>query len=125
MADTTAVKDAVNAEIKKHSSSYPKGAVLQTVTVHDRVAALDFSPEFSRLGNMGDSVESDAQKYIRRALAKFPVILKMTVTVNGKSYDSQVTDWTTPFPVRQTVEEIDASKEGAPAGPKESKGGGE
>jgi len=129
MADTKPVLEAVRVEMKKHASSFPKGAVLESVTVHNRVAALDFSPEFNKLGSMGDSTESSAQKYLRYALAKFPVILNMTVTVGGKPYDSQVTDWTTPFPVRQTVEEIDASKaasqESVPASDaKQPQGGG-
>jgi hypothetical protein len=121
MADTTPVLEAVRAEMKKHASSYPKGTVLESVTVHDRIAALDFSPEFNKLGSMGDSTESEAQKHLRHALAQFPIIVNMTVTVNGKPYDSQVTDWTTPFPVRQTLEEIDASK----AASKESTSGGD
>ena len=39
----------------------------------------------------------------------------MTVTVQGKPFDSQTTDWTTPFPVRPTAEEKEAAtgQEGA------------
>lgn len=129
MSDTKPVLEAVNAEMKKHADSYPKGAVLESVTVRNRLATLDFSSEFNKLGSMGDTTEANAQKYIRHALAKFPVILTMTVKVQGKPYDSQMEDWVTPFPVRQNLEEIDSSKstsqEGSAAGdPKQHQGGG-
>ena len=109
MADMAPVAGGIALAIKQRPELFPKGAKLETVTVHEGVAALDFSPEFGRLSSLGDSTESRAQKQLRSALAKFPEIQKMTVTVHGKPYDSQMTDWTTPFPVRLSDEEKEAS----------------
>jgi hypothetical protein len=110
--DASSMRDAVTAAIKDHSALFPKGTKLQSVVVDNRVATLDFSAEFNALANMGDSTESAAQKQLRAALAKFPDIDKMSVSVNGKPFDSQTTDWTTPFPVRLTEEEKSASRGG-------------
>ena len=38
---------------------------------------------------------------VKRTLAQFPTVKKMRVTVEGKPFDSQATDWSTPFPVRE------------------------
>jgi hypothetical protein len=65
------------------------------------------------LANMGDTTESHAQKQLRAALAQFPGIEKMHVTVQGKPFDSQTTDWTEPFPVRDAPYE---GSQGVPAG---------
>lgn len=108
--DITPIRDAVTAAIKAHSDLFPKGTDLQSVVIHNRMATLDFNPAFNGLANMGETTESRAQKALRAALAKFPDIDKMNVTVNGKPFDSQATDWTTPFPVRQTEEEKSASR---------------
>ena len=102
---------------------------MESVSVRGGIAALDFSPEFNQLSNMGDSTESGAQKQLRAALAKFPEIKKMQVTVRGKPFDSQATDWTTPFPVRETADERDHGADlpggSAPEGvPKPSRRGG-
>ena len=109
MADTAPVEEGVAAAIKQNPELFPKGVKLETVTVQGGVAALDFSTEFNKLGSMGDTTESRTHKRLRAALAKFPEIEKMTVTVHGKPYDSQMTDWTTPFPVRLSDEEKEAS----------------
>jgi len=91
----------VNALLAQPGSSpFPKGTQLKSAVVTDGVAVLDFSKEFNALGNSGDSVESQAQKALKAALAPFPEVQKMRVTVEGKPYDSQVTDWSTPFSVR-------------------------
>ncbi len=111
LTETAPVAAGVTETIKQHASLFPKGVKLETITVHDGVAALDFSPEFNQLANMGDTTESHAQKQLRAALAAFPAIQKMTVTVHGKPFDSQTTDWTTPFPVRLSAEEKDAGSE--------------
>jgi len=126
MADTTPVRDAVTAAIKQRPAAFPKGTTVESVTVQGGVATLDFSPEFSQLANMGDSTESAAQRQLRAALAKFPAIEKMHVTVKGKPFDSQVTDWTTPFPVRDIpIEGGSDGNGGAPAGAgQRSQGGG-
>ena len=115
MADTAPVGEGIVQAIKKHASLFPKGVTLDSVSVRGGVAALDFSPEFSQLANMGDTTESRAQKQLRAALAKFSAIRKMTVTVHGRPFDSQTADWTTPFPVRLSVEEKDAAESQDPA----------
>lgn len=117
MSDVGPVRDAVSAAIKSHASLFPKGTRLIATTVHGGVAALDFSPEFNHLANMGESTESGAQKQLRAALAKFPEIDKMTVTVAGKPFDSQATDWTTPFPVRPSAAEREAAVDAATGDP--------
>ncbi len=109
MADTAPVEEGIVAAIKQNPELFPKGVKLETVTVQGGVAALDFSTEFNKLGSMGDTTESRTHKRLRAALARFPEIEKMTVTVHGKPYDSQMTDWTTPFPVRLSDEEKEAS----------------
>ena len=108
--NTIAPPVAVAAAIHNNSSLFPKGTELLSLVVKNHVASLDFNAAFSGLANMGDTTESKAQKQLRAALAKYPDIEKMNVTVNGKPFDSQATDWTTPFPVRQTDEEKSASR---------------
>jgi hypothetical protein len=81
-------------------SPFPRGTRLLSADLKDSVVTLDFSSEFSALANMGDTTESDAQKILRKTLAQFPNVQKMRVTVEGKPFDSQATDWNTPFPVR-------------------------
>src|SRR5579872_2594489 len=107
--DTKPIADAVDEAIQAHPSLFPKGTALKTVTVRDRVVALDFNSEFGKLGNLGDTVESKTQRELRAALAQFATVDKMTVTVQGKPYDSQTTDWTTPVPVRLSQEEKEAA----------------
>lgn len=112
----TPIKDALTALITTQGfPPFPKGTQLVSLNLKDGVATLDFSKEFNALANSGDSTESAAQKSLRAALAKFPEVQKMRVTVEGKPFDSQNTDWTTPFPVR----------DGAPAGGGEGPGGGQ
>ena len=62
---------------------------------------------------MGDSVESEAQKVLREAVATIPTVEKMRVTVEGKPYESQMTDWNTPFSVRDTSEDSSATGAGS------------
>jgi hypothetical protein len=113
IADTTPIRDAIATTLKRNASLFPKGTQLANVSVRDGVATLDFSPEFNHLANMGDTTESHAQKQLRAALAPFPEIEKMHVTVQGKPFDSQTTDWTEPFPVRDAA---DVGGQGAPGG---------
>ncbi len=94
---------------------FPKGTQLIGFDLKDGVAVLDFSKEFNALANAGDSTESQVQKGLCATLAKFPEVQKMKVTVEGKPFDSQNTDWTTPFPVRS----------GATDGGRGGKGGGQ
>lgn len=112
----TPIKEALTGLLTQTTSSpFPPGTQLIGVSVKEGVATLDFSKEFNALANSGDSVESAAQKSLRSTLAKFPHVQKMRVTVDGKAFDSQNTDWNTPFPVR----------DGAQKGAGEAQGGGQ
>lgn len=124
MADTSAVVDAVANTVKKHTSLFPKGVKVESITVRGGVAAVDFNAEFNKLANLGDTTEAHAQKQLRAALAEFPAIQKMTVTVQGKPYDSQTSDWTTPFPVRLSEDEKSAAADTPATEPVSSQGGG-
>ncbi len=84
---------------------FPQGVKVLRVTVKDAVAAVDFSKEFSALANSGESTESAAQKLIRRTLSKEQGIERVSVSVEGHSFDSQATDWSTPFPVKPVAGE--------------------
>lgn len=95
------IKEAIDTLLAQ-SPPFPKGAHVLSVDVKDGVVTLDLSKEFSALANSGDTTESNAMKALQAALAKFPDVQKMRVTVEGKSFDSQVTDWNTPFAVRNT-----------------------
>ena len=95
------VKDALTELLASAGSNpFPKGTKVVSVDLKDGVATVNFSKEFNLLANSGDSVESEAQKALRAALARFPDVQKMRVTVEGKPFESGNTDWTTPFPVR-------------------------
>ena len=114
----TPLKDSVTkllAEAEKEADSpFPKGTRLNSVNLEKGVATLDFSKEFQALADMGDTNESQAQKRLQAALAAFPQVEKMRVTVDGKPFESQATDWNTPFPVRK-------SRTSAALGAKENK----
>ena len=98
----TPVRDALNDLLKSEAGQavFPKGTRLRTVRVSRGVAVLDFSSEFNSLSTMGDSAESQVQHSLRETLASFPGVKKMRVTVEGKRFESEATDWNTPFPVR-------------------------
>jgi len=102
----TPIKDAVEkAILAGEGKTFPKGTRLVGVDLNDGTVTLDLSQEFNKLGEMGDSVESEAQKVLRDAVATVPTVEKMRVTVEGKPYESQMTDWNTPFSVRDTSED--------------------
>jgi hypothetical protein len=81
------------------NSPFPKGTRLLSVTIQDGVATLDFSKEFNQLADSGETTESMAQKALRKTLSHFVGVEKMRVTVEGRPFESQATDWNTPFPV--------------------------
>ncbi|MCW3095348.1 MAG: Sporulation and spore germination [Chthonomonadaceae bacterium] len=111
--EATPIKDALTGLLTKSGSSpFPKGTQLKSVSVKDGIATLDFSKEFNALANNGDTTESLAQKSLRAALANFPEVQKMRVTVEGKPFDSQNTDWTTPFPVRDDAKSAGGEGQG-------------
>jgi hypothetical protein len=118
--DVAQVRTAIAAAIKQHPRAFPRGVAVTGLVVQGGVADVDFNKQFNGLTSMGDSTEAAAQKHLRAALAAFPAIEKMRVTVQGKPFDSQMTDWTTPFPVRESAEEkavgSDAASEASAAG---------
>jgi spore germination protein GerM len=106
--DKTPIKDALVTMLSKDVDGdrvFPAGVHINSVTLQDGVATVDFSHEFSQLANSGESVESAAQHALRSTLAQFTSVEKLRVTVEGKRFDSQATDWQTPFPVRETKRE--------------------
>ena len=109
----TPIKDALVSLIAERGfPPFPKGTQLTDMSVKDGVATLNFSKEFNALANSGDTTESEAQKALRSALAKFPEVQKMRVTVEGKPFDSQNTDWSTPFPVRDGAPNTGEDRQG-------------
>ena len=79
---------------------FPKGVKLNSAEVKAGVLSLDFNAAFNQVANLGESGESDVQKELMQIAAGHSAVEKMRVTVNGKSFDSQATDWNTPFSVR-------------------------
>src|SRR5204863_9896800 len=61
-ASKTPVKDAITELLAKaeneQDSPFPKGVKLLGVNLEDGVVTLDFSSEFNKLANMGDTTES-------------------------------------------------------------------
>ena len=101
----TPLKDALEQKfsgsgIKGSHSAIPAGTRLLSVSLENGVASVDVSKEFNALANRGETSESQAQKELRALLAQFPTVQKMRLTVEGKPFDSQATDWNTPFLVR-------------------------
>jgi hypothetical protein len=106
------LKEAIVSLLKQETKTFPAGTRLKSVDLKDGVASLDFSSEFNGLANMGESGESLAQKRLQATLAQFPTVEKMRVTVEGRPFDSQATDWNTPFSVRRTGARPSAPKSG-------------
>jgi len=73
-------------------SVIPQGTRLLSVNLKDGVATLDFSKEFGKLADMGETTEGQAQKLILKTLAPISTVDKVTVTVEGKPFVGQ-TDW--------------------------------
>jgi spore germination protein GerM len=90
------------ADDKSRPSAIPAGTKLLKVSVEDGIATVNVSDEFNALKNSGDSAESLAQNALRKALAQFPKVKKMLLKVNGKTFESEHTDWSEPIPVRDT-----------------------
>ncbi len=101
--ESTPVADSIEKLLRKDAANdkvFPAGLTIRKVTLKGGIASIDFSREFSSLANSGETTESMAQKALRKTLSQFSSIEKMRVTVEGKSFDSQATDWNEPFPVR-------------------------
>ncbi len=103
-SDDKTIQDAVEkmlvSEKNASSSPIPKGSELRSAMLKGDVLTLDFSQEFNSLADAGDTTESEAQKKIVDTIRSFPAVSKLRVTVEGKPFNSQNTDWNTPFPVR-------------------------
>ena len=82
---------------KGGNSPFPPGTRVLSVTLEDAVVTLDLSSEFNQIKSMGDTTEGLAQRALRKTLSKFANLDKMRVTVDGKPFDSEMTDWNTPF----------------------------
>jgi spore germination protein GerM len=72
---------------KNSDSAIPAGTRLVSVKVKRGQATLDLSDDFNMLNKKGDTTQSLAQQQIRAALAQFPEIKKMRVTVDGKTFE--------------------------------------
>jgi hypothetical protein len=97
-AAKSAIEKGIHSE--KYKVDFPQDTHVNSVTVDHGVAKIDFSAAFNKLADMGDTTESNAQKALRHMLADVPGIDKMAVSVEGKPFDSQTTDWSTPFEVK-------------------------
>jgi spore germination protein GerM len=75
------------ADDKKSESAIPAGTELVSVKVKDGLAVVDLSDSFNLLNKKGDTTQSLAQQQLRAALAQFPEVKKMRVTVNGKVFE--------------------------------------
>lgn len=84
-----------------HRNPIPEGTRLLSLRVDGGIATLDVSEEFNHVKQHGTTGESLAQNALRQTLAQFPQIDRMLVTVNGKSFESEHTDWSEPIPVRE------------------------
>lgn len=75
------------ADDKKSDSAIPSGTRLVSVKVKGELATVDLSDDFNMLNKKGDTTQSLAQQQIRAALAQFPGIKSMRVTVDGKTFE--------------------------------------
>ncbi len=111
-ASATPLRDALNAlfdhENNTASSAFPKGTRLLNVDLKDKVALVDVSKEFNQLQNKGESNEGQVQKHLCAALARFPSVDTLHLTVEGKDYESQAADWRS-IPVRPQTDSSSSS----------------
>ena len=93
----TPIKDALNTlfakEAEDSKSPFPKGTHLLNIDLKGKTASVDVSKEFNELANKGESMEGLAQRKLCAALAQFPTVDTLRVTVEGKDYESQASDW--------------------------------
>jgi germination protein M len=74
-------------------SAFPKGTKLLSLKVESGVATVDLSKDFKVLSSGGDTARSLAQNSIRKALAQFPSVKKMSVLVEGKLFSDESGEW--------------------------------
>ena len=96
---TDALTTLFAREAQAKDSPFPKGVRLLDVDLKDKIATVNVSKEFNQLPNKGESYEGLAQKKLCAALAPFPTVDTMRLTVEGKDYESQASDWRS-VPVR-------------------------
>ncbi len=72
---------------KGFESAIPAGTGLLSLKVKGGRAVVDLTDDFNLLNKKGDTMQSLAQQQIRAALAQFPDIKKMRVTVDGKLFE--------------------------------------
>ncbi len=111
----TPVRDTVQFAMDQHREMFPPNTEIQGITLTDGVATIDFSSEFNKITEMGDSNEGDVQRLLRRSLAVIKEIEMMRVTVDGHRFESQNTDWQTPFPVRSEQDSLQSGNDYQPA----------
>ena len=104
-ADNETVRDVVTETLKQPSLEggnppFPTGTRVRRVQIEDTTVTIDFNKKFDELKMMGESTESLAQRALRKALEPYSNLEKMRVTVDGKPFESEATDWNTPFPIR-------------------------
>lgn len=98
IASETVLKK-VNKAMEANREYFPKGARVQGASVGGDIVTLDFSKEMNGLSSMGESVESKAQKTILTSLQSVPGVKTARVTVEGKPFESEATDWYEPMPI--------------------------
>lgn len=91
-------------------SAIPAGTTLQSVKVKDGLATVDLSEDFKMLNKKGDTTQSLAQQQIRAALAQFPSIQKMRVTVDGKVFEDGHSGAWEDIPVRGALDSAGGSE---------------
>ena len=101
------IKDALTTlfarEAQAKDSPFPKGTHLLDVDLKDKLATVNVSKEFNGLADKGESYEGLAQKKLCASLAPFATVDTMRLTVEGKDYESQASDWRS-VPVRAKSE---------------------
>jgi spore germination protein GerM len=75
------------ANEKKSDSAIPADTRLLSLKVTKGLAVVDLSDDFNMLNKKGDTTQSLAQQQLRAALAQFPEIKRMKVTVEGKTFE--------------------------------------
>jgi len=72
---------------KKSESAIPAGTTLVSLKLKNGLATVELSDDFNMLNKKGDTTQSLAQQQLRAALAQFPEIKTMRVTVDGKTFE--------------------------------------
>ena len=96
-------RDVETALASNAGGVFPKGVKLNSAKIEAGVLSLDFNSAFNQTANMGESGESDIQKELMRIVAEHSSVEKMRVTVNGRPFESQATDWNTPFSIHSSA----------------------